>query len=82
MQATPKQVDFALEMLARAGYSTQLVGSRHHDLFRNAGIHNDFSDAFDDTPVVGWLQSLLKWQVSKIIDRLKAEVEGETDGDS
>jgi hypothetical protein len=71
--ATPAQVDYALELLSQADYPS-MVGVKHTELWAAAGIFKPYSKAFVGTPAVSWLKSLEKWQISKVIDRLKDEI--------
>lgn len=63
MAATEKQIDYALHLLSKAGYSTTWMNSSFKDL--GAGMRERSGRVRD------WLAKMEKAEISKLIDHLK-----------
>jgi len=64
--ATPKQVSYALVLMARAGFPTRYMGREHKEL--GAGMRERSGS------VEGWLQKMSVGDASALIDKLKGMV--------
>jgi hypothetical protein len=64
--ATAKQVEYALSLLARAGYDTRYMSARYKDL--GATMRQRSGSVRD------WLAAMERPEISALIDRLKASV--------
>lgn len=69
--ASPKQVNYAMMLMRRAGYGTQYMRSEHKAL--GAGM----SDR--QGTVEGWLRNMSVADASALIDRLRGELGVEGD---
>lgn len=63
MNATQKQIDYALSLLDKKGYSTQFMNAN----FKELGARmNERSGSVKD-----WLAAMTKGEISKLIEKLK-----------
>lgn len=69
MQATQKQINFALALMDKAGYSTRFMNRGHKAL--GATMRQRSGSVRD------WLASMSRSEVSALIDQLKAETTAE-----
>lgn len=63
MQATEKQISYALALLSKAGYSTNWMNAE----FKNLGA----SMRERSGKVIDWLKAMNKAQISQLIEKLK-----------
>lgn len=61
--ATPKQVNYALHLLAEAGYDTKWMGAEYKKLGAKMRERSG--------SVLGWLEGHSRKDISDLIDRLK-----------
>ena len=63
MNATPKQVSYALHLMAAKGYDTRFMGAEHKALGASMRERSG--------PVAAWLRGMDRARVSKLIDALR-----------
>jgi hypothetical protein len=66
--ATQKQINFALLLMSRAGFSTRFMNSEHKQL---GATMRERSGS-----VEGWLRAMNVAEISSVIDQLKKLTEG------